>query len=87
MTDLDFKGKVLLHVLDDHDEEGQLDAQRLLGICRAGDVCRADIGAHDFNDQRLDIGVGDALDVAIAYLEMQIVEEESGEGGMRRVDG
>ena len=32
VQDLDLEGEVLLHVLDDHDKVGQLDAERLLGI-------------------------------------------------------
>ena len=65
---LHLKGEVLLEVLDDHDEERKLDAKCLLAIGGAGDVVRADIGSHDFQNTTLDIGIGDALDVSIAYL-------------------
>lgn len=67
-THLHLEGKVLLHVLDDHHEEGQLDAERLLGIGRTCDVGRGNIRAQDLEDQTLDFAVGDALDVAIAHL-------------------
>lgn len=67
-THLNLKGKVLLHVLHDHHQERELDAQRLLGIRRAGDVRCAHVGAHDLNDQRLDVRVCDALNVAVPHL-------------------
>ena len=35
IKDLDFKAEKLLHVLDDHDKERQLDAQGGFGVCRA----------------------------------------------------
>lgn len=53
------------HVFDDHDQEGQLDAQRLLGVRRACDVGGGHVGARDFEDGGLDVGVCDALDVAV----------------------
>ena len=37
-TYLHFKGEVFLQVLNDHDKEGKLDAQGLLGISRTCDV-------------------------------------------------
>ena len=43
--------EVLLEVLDDHDEEGELDAECLVSVCGAGDVVGGDIGAHDFEDR------------------------------------
>ena len=62
------KGKVLFHVLDNHDEKGQFDAQRLLLVGRARDVCCAHVCAHNLNHKRLDVVVCDSLDVAIANL-------------------
>ena len=50
---LDLEGEVLLHVLDDHDEVGQLDAQRLLGIRGTRDEGCAHICANDLQDKRL----------------------------------
>lgn len=47
---LHFEAEVLLQVLDQHHKKRQLDAERLGGISRAGDVGRADIGAHDLQD-------------------------------------
>ena len=35
------------YVLDDHDEEGQLDAECFGGVNRTGDEGCGDIGAHD----------------------------------------
>lgn len=68
VQDLHLEGEVLLQVLDDHDQKGQLDAQRFLRVGGTCDVCGADIGANDLQDQRLDVVVGDTLDVAVAYL-------------------
>jgi hypothetical protein len=36
-SNLDFKGEVLLQVLDDHDKERKLDPKGCFGIGRAGD--------------------------------------------------
>ncbi len=36
---LDFKGEILLEVLDDHNEKRKLDAQCLLGVCRTCYIC------------------------------------------------
>mmetsp|Transcript_81599 Transcript_81599/g.229741 ORF Transcript_81599/g.229741 Transcript_81599/m.229741 type:complete len:239 (+) Transcript_81599:241-957(+) len=64
----DLESEVLLQVLDNHHEEGQLNAQRLARIRRASDIGGAHVRAHDLEDARLDIGVGQTLDVAIAHL-------------------
>ena len=53
------------HVLDDHDEEGQLDAQGFVRVRRARDKGRRDVGRHDLEHAGLDVIVGDALDVAV----------------------
>lgn len=53
------------YVFDDHDQEGQLDSESLFFICGAGDVSCGDIGAHDFQDRRLNVLIGETLDVAI----------------------
>ena len=50
------------------DQEGQLDSERLLGISRAGDVVGRHVGAHNLEHRRLDVLIGDALDVTIANL-------------------
>ena len=47
VQDLDLEGEVLLHVLDDHDEVGQLDAERLLGIRGTRQEGRAHVGADN----------------------------------------
>ena len=38
VEDLDFEGEIFLKVLDDHDKEGQLDAQSLVCVCGTGDI-------------------------------------------------
>ena len=38
VENLHFEGEVLLQVLDDHDEEGKLDSECLLGVDGASDV-------------------------------------------------
>ena len=63
-----FEGEVLLHILDDHDEVGELDAEGLLGVRRARDVRGAHVGAHDLEDEGLDVGVRDPLDVPVPHL-------------------
>ena len=68
VQDLDFEGEVLLQVLDDHDQERQLDGQGLLWIKRSVDVVGRHVGAHDLENRRLDIGVGDSLDVTVSHL-------------------
>lgn len=56
------------YIFDDHDEERQLDAERLLGVRRTRDEVGADIRAHDLQHRRLDVLVGNALDVSIGDL-------------------
>jgi hypothetical protein len=58
----------LAYVLNDHDQEGELDGEGLLGVNGAGDVVGAHVGAHDFEHGRLNIGISDTLDVAIAHI-------------------
>lgn len=85
---MNFEGEVLLQVLDDHDEKGELDSEGALRVGGAGDEGGGDVGAHDFEDGGLDVLVGDALDVAIADLLVPDLEglgavggEGGGEGG------
>ena len=54
------------YVLNDHDQEGELDAKCFLGVCRARNVCGAHVGACNFQHAGLNVGIGDALDVTIA---------------------
>ncbi len=53
------------YVLDDHDQEGQLDAQSLRVFSWTGDIDRGHVCAHDLEHGRLDVGVRDSLDVAV----------------------
>ena len=51
IQDLDLECEIFLHVLHNHDEVGQLDAQRLLRVRRAGDEGGAHVGPHDLQDK------------------------------------
>ena len=44
---LHLEGEVFLQVLDDHHQEGQLDAEGGLGVSRAGDEVGGHVGAHE----------------------------------------
>ena len=63
----DLKGEELLQVLHDDDEEGQLDAEHLFGVRGAGHKGSGHVGAANLKRGGLDVGVRDALDVAIAH--------------------
>ena len=54
------------YILDDHDEERKLDSQSFLWIQWASDVVGGDVGAHDFEDGRLNVWISDSLDVTVA---------------------
>ena len=62
-----FECKVFLHVFDNHDQVGQLDAQRLPRVSRTSDVSSAHIGPHNFQDEALNIWIGDPLDMSISH--------------------
>jgi len=68
VQDLNFEGEVLLEVLDDHDEEGELDPECLAGIGGAGDEGGAHVGSFYLQHKRLDVVVCDPLDVAVSHL-------------------
>jgi len=68
IQDLHLESEVLLKVLDDHDKKRQLDAEGLLRVSRTRDEVGAHVGAHDFEDRRLNVLVRDPLDVTIADL-------------------
>ena len=65
---MDFESEVLLQVLDDHDEEGKLDREGLLGVNGASDEVGGDVGTHDFEDGGLNIGIGDSLNVTVSHV-------------------
>ena len=67
IQNLYLKAEVLLQILDDHDQEWQLDAQGFSGVSWTGDIGRANVAAHNLQDARLDVAVGDALDVTISH--------------------
>jgi hypothetical protein len=56
------------YILNDHDQEGELDGERLLLVDGAGDKVRGDVGAHDLEHGRLDIGIGQSLDVSVSHV-------------------
>ena len=56
------------YVLDDHDQEGKLDRQGLLRVDGAGDVVGGNVGAHDLEHRRLNVRIGQPLDVTVAHL-------------------
>ena len=60
--------RILTYVLDDHDQEGELDGKGLLLLGWAGDVVCGDVGAHDFEDGGLNVGIGQSLDMTVANL-------------------
>lgn len=66
VEDLYLEGEVLLEILEYHDEERQFDTQRLLRLGGTDDVIRGDVGSHDLQNGRLDVRVGDSLDVSVS---------------------
>lgn len=67
VQDLHFEGEIFLEVLDDHHEEGELDAQRLLRIGGACDEVGGYVRALNFKHGGLDVLVCDAFNVSISY--------------------
>ena len=60
---LNFERKILLHVFDNHDKVGQLDAEGFSGVSWAGDVRGRHVGTHNLQDEALDVRIGDPFDV------------------------
>ena len=65
---LDLKAEVLVEILNDHDEEGQLDAERLMGVIWRADVHCAHVGASHLEHTASDVAVCEAFDVAVPDL-------------------
>ena len=65
---MDLEGEVLLQVLDDHDQEGKLDGQGLLGVEWSIDVVCGHIGTHNLEHGRLNIWIRDSLNVTVSHL-------------------
>lgn len=65
---LHLEREVFFQVFDDHDEEGELDAEGFARVGGAGDVGRTHVGSDDLQNQRLNVVVSDSLYVAIPYL-------------------
>jgi hypothetical protein len=55
------------HVLYDHHEERELDAQSFLRVSRARDECGANIGAHDLKHRRVYVLIRNAFNVPISH--------------------
>mmetsp|Transcript_32462 Transcript_32462/g.60389 ORF Transcript_32462/g.60389 Transcript_32462/m.60389 type:complete len:243 (+) Transcript_32462:343-1071(+) len=66
VQDLHFERKVLFQVFDDHHKERKLDAKRLICVGGTRNVVRANIGANNLQDARLDVVVGNALNVSVS---------------------
>ena len=64
---MNFKGKILFQVFNDHHQKGQFDAECLLWIGRGADVGGGDVGAFNLEHQRLDVIVSYAFNVPIAH--------------------
>lgn len=76
------------YILDNHDEEGKLDPQGLLGISRARDVVGRHVCAHDLEHRRLNVLVRDTLDVSIADCGVRIWHVRKPQGiGVRGREG
>ncbi len=58
--------EILLHVLDNHNKERQLDAKCLLRVRRARYKGRADIATSNFEHGRLDLAVCDTFNMSVA---------------------
>jgi hypothetical protein len=56
------------YVLDDHDQEGQLNAESPVRKVGARDERRRDVGRHDLKHRRLNVVIGDPLAVAVVDL-------------------
>ena len=65
---MNFESEIFLQVLDDHDEEGQLDGERLLLVDGARDVVGRHIGSHDLENGGLNIRVSYSLDVSVSHV-------------------
>ena len=63
-----FEGEVLLQVLDDHDQEGQLDGEGLLWVDGARDKVGRHICSHDLENGRLNVGVRQSLDMTVPHV-------------------
>ena len=91
-TYLDLKCKVFLHVLDNHDQIGKFDAQGLPRIGRTGDISRADVGSHNFQNKTLNVRIGDSFNMTISNFLVPDLQrlganavQDGQEAGLKRV--
>jgi len=58
-------GLLCSYVLDNHDQEWQFDSECLVSVGRACNVVGGDVGAHNFKDGALNVGVRNSLNVTV----------------------
>lgn len=68
IQNLNFKCKILLHILHDHDEKRKSNAQSFPRVGGTRDESCADVRAQYFEHEGLDIVVRDPFDVSISNL-------------------
>ena len=68
---LHLEAEVLLHVLQDHDQEGQLDPKRLVGVSRTRNIGGCDIGAGYLQHCGFDVWIRDSLNMPIVHCRSQ----------------
>ena len=59
---------VITYVLNYHNQEGELDAESLLGVKRGINVVGGHISSHDLQDGRLNIGISYPFNVSVSHL-------------------
>ena len=83
IQNLNLEGKVLIHVLEDHHQEGKLDAQGLFGIGWTDNVVRRYIRSHDLHNRALNVRIGNALHVTILHGGVPYLQRFGSVGGLR----
>jgi hypothetical protein len=63
----EIRGSTSSYILDDHDQEGQLNAQGLVSISGASNIVSGHIGTHDLQDRGLDVRVRYSLNVTVPH--------------------
>lgn len=72
---LNLKAEILLQILDQHHQEGQLDAKGFGWVSRARDVSSTHIRAHDFQHTRSNIIVCDPFNVSVTHCKTSMYVE------------
>ena len=55
------------YILDDHNEEGQLNAKGLVSVGGASDIVSRNVSAHNLENGGLDVGIRYSLDVPVSH--------------------